>query len=133
MNGRRNSRCRVKSLNAFLLLMPLLSRFPSTSLPPFHASAFLPSKSTAAPSGGLAAGLVLAVDLAGVLALDGEVGPGLGRVGGDDPAAAGLGLLGDRRAVDGQRRRGQQRRAPEQPSLHGSPPSAATASRPGFP
>src|SRR5262249_61844153 len=51
-NGVRNSRCRVKLWNAFLLVTPLLSRSPSTSLPPFHSSALLPSKRTTAPLGG---------------------------------------------------------------------------------
>src|SRR5947209_5718969 len=54
MKGSRNSRCSVKSLNCFLLVMPLLSRLPSTSLPPFHSSALVPSKRTTAAVGGLA-------------------------------------------------------------------------------
>src|SRR5260370_449720 len=48
MNGRRNSTWALKSLNFFLLLMPLLSRFSSTILPPSHSSALFPSKSTTA-------------------------------------------------------------------------------------
>src|SRR5947209_6741393 len=59
MNGRRNSRWILWSLNCRLLSMPLLSRLPSTSLPPFHSSALVPSNRTTAPCGGFSPSVLL--------------------------------------------------------------------------
>ena len=54
MNGVRNSRCNVKSLNFRFERTPTLSSLSASSLPPWKCSAVLPSKSTTAPLGAFA-------------------------------------------------------------------------------